>query len=270
MLSNLSIMDNKQVFHMIRITEAKSIPISINRETRTLVFDDAVKYDTSYSVPISEISPILLNKSLKYPETVYNQCMGVSRDVSVREGSVRCNLFHIPSGLLGIEFNRTHVYTSNEQRGKSACLVEVMEGELTIILQKDKQAEDFSFVKYVDEIKIVKLYEGDKCSIPSGYMFNFINSTESDVVFTVVAINLQKLDYGYLSKEKGLAVFIISKNSKSEVVLNPKYRVEEHPEVEPISNYKDSAKYTNKFTELSESFIDAINSYAQEMQSVLV
>src|SRR5690606_2035601 len=108
------------------------IPVRFDEVQGIFHFGEGVVVGDKISVAIADMQPVLLNRSIQYPEHVYQQCKTVSRVSTHERGKqkVSCDLFHVPQGLLGIEFNRTHIFTSTASPGIFACFVEVIEGEL--------------------------------------------------------------------------------------------------------------------------------------------
>jgi len=179
-------------------------------------------------VKLSSILPSLLNKSLSYPEDVYDVYKKVfsEEDQNIADSDISYDLMLLPAGLLGIEFVKTHIYNDSAcDSHKLSCIIEVQYGVLTIIMQKNKiKCDTYDFETYVEEGLLVKLKKGEKLTIPNGYFYTFINTDEIPVVFVRVYRKEGIADYNLLRRERGLAYYCIRKNAKQEIVLNPAYR----------------------------------------------
>ncbi|GAB4286573.1 MAG: hypothetical protein Kow0081_4560 [Candidatus Dojkabacteria bacterium] len=224
-----------------------SMQIKINKLANNIV-TEGFRIAEKKEVTITDIHPILLNKSLKYPEQVYTHFIGaVDLDSSFFEQGVSIDLFHIPQNLLGVECSRTHVYTSENFNCKWASIVEVVKGSIAVILQKNATDDEISPLKVVADIKIIQLRTGEKLAIPSGYMYSFVNIGEGDSYFYIMSRGLEVIDYETIKREKGLAVFIISKNSKIEVAANPKYKIHEYPQLITLEELKEDDDHASFF-----------------------
>ncbi len=231
---------------MIDLSDVSGLPIFLDEETGEIHYDSCITCQQYYDVVLSEIIPVLLNKYLKYPEQIYRHFKKIvmSEDIDYMGDEFTYDIVKIPYGLLGIEFIKTHIYYSARIEGKFSCFVEVLNGELTLVLQKNSDEQEYyAFNTLVDEIKIIKLQKGDRAAIPTGYLYTFINTGTSQAIASIVVkSNLAKIDYTMLNKEKGLAFYIISKNARLEVVANPKYRVLERPKPRAWKDMPDSEK----------------------------
>jgi oxalate decarboxylase/phosphoglucose isomerase-like protein (cupin superfamily) len=262
---------------MIQLQDICGLSLSLDEETGDLHYENSVNCADWRSVPISEIIPILLNKSLKYPEFVYTHYAGFFdteddyRD-GVEDTPLTYDVFKLPNGLLGIEYAKTHVYYSNESNGKYACFVEVMKGELTLIVQRNEHLDDPYVSTPVRDVKILHLVAGDRFAIPTGVMYTFINTGSETVIFTVIANTIQVIDYSMLSKEKGLAYFIISKNARLEIVANPKYKIYEPARRRSWRAMKqeDKAPYFHETLRTKNPFYKILQSFKKDFATLLV
>lgn len=211
---------------MIDLSEISGLPIKYDEERGRIHYDMDVICDKEVAIPLAQLTPVLLNKYLKYPEIVYKY----HRNIYYKSNSPKdlaYDIVYLPFGLLGIEFVKTHVYHSEYVEGKYDSLVEVLSGNLTVLIQRNRPKEDpYDFETYVDEVTIITLRKGEKLAIPTGVYYTFVNTGVAPVIFGKLACQSQKaIDYTALKREKGLAYFLISKNAKVEVVANPKYKI---------------------------------------------
>ncbi len=212
---------------MIDLSEVSGLPVKFDEEKGKFYFNDDVICAQEKHVTLSEIVPILLNKYLKYPEIVYKQSKSIATKGITLPSNITYDLMYVPYGLLGIEYMKTHVYFGDYAESKYDCIVEVLHGDLTLVMQKNREREDdYQYDTYVDELSIVNLRRGQKIAIPTGVFYTFVNTGNCPLILSKVSSNNQKeIDYSMLRREKGLACYIISKNAKIETVANPKYKV---------------------------------------------
>lgn len=220
---------------MIDLSEVAGLAVKFDEERGDFFWGEDITCADQRCVPLSEIIPVLLNKYLKYPEIVYKHSQNVTTKDFAVSNNLTYDLIYIPYGLLGIEYMKTHVYFSDFSENKYDCVVEVLVGNLTIVLQKNEdQGADFQYDTCVDEITIVNVKKEDKFAIPRGFFYTFVNTGLGPLIIAKVSANKNKqIDYSMLRKEKGLACYIISKNAKIETVANPKYKI--NCKLKPIS-----------------------------------
>ncbi len=178
-------------------------------------------------IRLQHILPALLNKSLFYPEKVYSEYFDIfhKKDLKIfNENELHYEILLIPAGLLGIEFIKTHIYFSKATQNKVACVVQCLHGKATILLQKNKPKEQFDLFTSVKEGYLITLRRGEKITIPTGYFYTFINTTNSSVVIARIFKKHGIINYNLLNKEGGLAYFAIRKNARTEIVFNPRYK----------------------------------------------
>lgn len=256
---------------MIDLSGVSGLPIKFDAEKVTIYFDDCVNCGNIVKVPLSEMIPILLNKFLKYPELVYSHHCNITNGEGALD-KLTYDIITIPYGLLGIEYIRTHVYSSDYAEGKFDCMVEVLTGKLTVVLQKNVESDDpYEFEKTVEEMQLVELSSGQKFPVPTGYLYTFINTETYPVVFSKVSgKNHKEIDYSVLKKEKGLAFYIISKNARIEIVPNPKYKSLSSPKMSNMQEVMQSDKYGCKtFCEESMPLYNLLHTKLNEMANSL-
>lgn len=213
---------------MLDLLDFCSLDIHFDPQSNALLYGENIKCNSYQKINLKNLSPILLNKSLIYPEEVYEEYQGVSyqQDESLSNGCVSYDVINLPAGLLGIEFIKTHVYYSpiDSDGDKVSSIIEVLFGNLNIILQKNAPKGELDFYTHVEEGYLVKLTPGDKFVIPQGYLYTFVNTSEEHVIFSRVYKKCCIVDYSSLKKERGLAYYCIRKNGRQELVQNPFYK----------------------------------------------
>lgn len=223
---------------MVDLTEISGFSVFVNEEQKKIDYGQNVSCEYEQLVLLSHISPILLNRYLRYPESVYWHLKNLTVNGTCQSKSgTSFDLFYMPSGLLGIECIKSHIFFTKRDETKFACFVEVYSGELSITLQRNSlhQSSDyFDSPTEVEELHIVKLKKGERFAVPSGYFYTFSNTGITPLVFAKVSGSENKaIDYSILKKEKGLALYLILKNAKVETVSNPKYKITQ--KVKPTS-----------------------------------
>lgn len=213
---------------MLLLTDVSGLPLHVEEEMDNLRYDqNEVTCSGCREVSLMEIVHSLLNKSLRYPESVYSHHQRMLRvqDTTLWPENFTYDVMYIPAGLLGIEYIKTHIFHMSPNYAPAACVVQVLEGVLTLVLQKNKEKDDpFDIATCVDEARILQLRRGEVAVIPSGYYYTFINTQEVPVIFARVIGVEHIVDYQTLRRENGLAYYLISKNARQELVSNPRYR----------------------------------------------
>ncbi len=213
---------------MLNFLDLCSLDIHYDLESNALLCGESIKYNQFQKVRLKNLSPILLNKALTYPEDVYEEYIGVFKedDASINETGLSYDLINLPAGLLGIEYVKTHVFFTPENTvaNNISSIVEVLHGDMKILLQRNSIKGACDFGNRVEEAYLVNLHKGNKFSIPEGFYYTFINTGESPVIFSRAYKDYCVANYEQLRKDKGLAYYCIRKNGRQEIVLNPLYR----------------------------------------------
>ncbi len=222
---------------MVNLLSNCNLAISFDTKNNTLLMSGDIVSEQPQTVSLLSLLPTLLNKSLSYPEQVYNEynTLYSNDDDFLSESEVSFDLIYLPAGLLGIEYIKSHIYytPTSSTPGMYTTIIEVLYGKVTVILQKNQTPQDeFEFDTSVEEAFFVNIKEGQKCAIPKGYFFTFINTGETPAIFVKINKESSHADYNLLKREGGLAYYCIRKNARTEIVLNPRYR--KAPEIRKI------------------------------------
>jgi hypothetical protein len=234
---------------MLDLSDSCSLDVSFDVANNKIIYGEKICHPNLLRVPLEKLVPTLLNKSLSYPEEVYEEHINVfhQEDQQLGNSQVSYDFICLPAGLLGIEFVKTHIYFAPESStGKFSSAVEVHYGILTIIMQKNAPKGELDFETNVEEGMIVKVRRGEKFFIPQGYLYTFINTEECPVLFVRIYRNIGILDYKMLRRERGLAYYCIRKNARQEIVLNPLYRNTPHIEEMDVDDFDFDLKFDNK------------------------
>ncbi len=213
---------------MIDIAEINGLPLRFDLENERFVPNEDIVYDNESYIQLSDLEPILLNKYLRYPEKVYWYYKNIHDTNVPQENDVSYDIIYLPFGLLGIEFIKTHIFSSSYCENKCDAVIEVLYGNLTVVIQKNKEKEDpYEFETYVEAINIITLRKGEKLVIPTGVYYTFVNTGVVPVIFSKIGSKTHiQTDYSIMKRERGLAYFLISKNAKIEIVANPRYKID--------------------------------------------
>lgn len=232
---------------MIDLYSTSSLPIQFDFCKSGFVFQECVSCRNQIKVSLANLIPALLNKSLRYPEVVYeeNEDMYSIEDAEMFDKhTLHYDIVALPAGLLGIEYIKTHIYYTPENKGKIATYVECLYGILTVLIQKNEPKDELDFDTSINEGIMIKLRKGEKIAIPTGYYYTFINTRNTPAIFSRAYKDKGTIDYKALGHEQGLGYFAIRKNARAEIVFNPKYRY-----VPKIKKYTPSDdRFRPKFT----------------------
>ncbi len=253
---------------MIDLSSICGLPIQLNEETGEITVEGDSNFEKEIEVALNEIIPVLLNKFLRYPEKVYKMHSKVFRSQGASD--LEYSLIQIPYGLLGIEFIKTHIFYSDFDSEKVSSFVEVVSGEITLIIQRNKESQDeYAYTREVDNVDIIKLSKGDRIAIPAGVYFTFVNTGSQQCLIAVVTSSkVRKVDYSNFQRERGLAYFIISKNARLEIVANPRYKVACKACQTPFKKLKQ--KYTHDLIKEKQPLYSMLSSRLEELVNVFV
>jgi hypothetical protein len=227
---------------MIDLQVNSGLSLFFDEISQKFQYGEGVVFDAYRKIPLTSMLPGLLNKSLKYPETVYMEHKNIRHQDDndfFKATGFHYDIVMLPAGLMGVEFIRSHIFFSELEQGQSyehnsvSEVVECLSGIVTILFQKNAPKNEWEFGTRVSEGLVVKLKEGEKFVIPRGYYYTFINTRSDPTVFSRFYAQSCACDYTSFEKEQGLAYFAIRKNAKQEIVLNPRYR--EIPQIQNIS-----------------------------------
>jgi oxalate decarboxylase/phosphoglucose isomerase-like protein (cupin superfamily) len=147
----------------------------------------------------------------------------------------------LPTGLLGVEFTKSHIYGGGNQSKDINCIIEVVKGGATILLQKNKPPEEYEIETTIRDFIVAKVKSGEKFPIPSGFQYSFINTRNYPLVLSRIYKYDGRIDYRTLRREQGLGYYVIRKNARQEYVKNPRYR--ETPKLRTVKPETYARKY---------------------------
>lgn len=213
---------------MISLQDFLGLPLLLNNQDHTLQTAGEVNLEQVDRVKLDMIRPTLLNRTLKYPMYVYTEYMDVCLDKHAslfKKNKLHYNVLVLPPGLLGIEYNKTHIFSPDKDHNDITGIVDIVHGRGLVLVQKLKEKNELSFETEVDFVSMFVVKKGDRVAIPQKYMYTFINSSNSPFVIARLFEDDGKIDYRGIWREQGMSYYFIRKNARREVVRNPRYRV---------------------------------------------
>lgn len=211
---------------MQNLQDICDVPISYDDEEDSFNLPIELKLRNKRTIMLESLTPTLLNRSISYPKKVYDEySVDIEEGIANKlEEQLNYDLMAIPSGLLGIEYIKSHVFYSPisafADRIRYSTIVEGIQGETTIIMQKNVYTDVHPTVQ---EGIIIELKPREKVGIPEGYFYTFINTGERSSLISRIYKSYNKVDYSCF-KTQGLAYFCIRKNAKLELVYNPCFK----------------------------------------------
>ena len=229
---------------MINLQDQSGLPLLLNTQDNSLHPAGEVTFESIERVKLDSMRPVLLNKTLKYPINIYSEYTNISLDKdkdTFRKNNLHYSIILLPPGLLGIEYNKTHIFAPDQDQNDLTAIVDIIYGRGIIILQKVKEKNELDFETDVSFAKVFRAKKGDRIPIPQKYMYSFINASNFPLVVGRLFEDDGKIDYRSMRREQGMCYYFIRKNARQEVVRNPHYK--EVPKLKRGS----SEAYSKKF-----------------------
>lgn len=211
---------------MINLQDFSSLPLYFDTKADRMVLGDGIECGNCNTVPLKNLTPGLLNKSLIYPTEVYEEHQNVRhQDHCDFPSDIDYDIIYLPEGFLGVEYIKSHIFYSpnGDSHGIASNIIEVFHGALTILMQRNTITDEPTFETDVSDGLVINVKQGQTAVLPKGYYYTFINTNESPVIFSRTHRNRAIIDYSLLRKEQGMAYYFIRKNAKCEIVKNPRY-----------------------------------------------
>jgi len=178
--------------------------------------EELVSNDFTFSrikeVTIDDMKAQLVNDEVSLPDLFYKKYMKADHDGILKKKKLRLNFYTIFSGVAGIEYIKT--YSKSIKRYPR--VIEVEAGSGLLMIQKDINREDIDII-------LSRVRSGDKAIIPCGYSCAFVNNKQSPLIVAEI-MNSKAILRKTLDDIGGLSYYVISKNSRSEIVKNPNYK----------------------------------------------
>lgn len=213
---------------MLNFQSSCALPIQYDHVDNHIYFPKELDIELELRISLSDLVPILLNKSLLHPQKVYTEYNGLKHEEHRKlfGTKLRYDVISLPAGLLGIEYIKSHIYFTakkSEDDDSASCVIEVLYGVVTVVVQKNEDPEQ-PFDSPIIEGLIIKVRKGQRLVIPKGRYYTFINTRNMMAIFTRIHTNGNTVDYSVFDKAQGLAYYVIRKNARQEIVLNPRYK----------------------------------------------
>lgn len=232
---------------MISLQDYSGLPLLLNNQDYTLHPAGEISIKCTERVRLDMIRPTLLNKTLKYPLHVYTEYCDITmpkHEELFSKNNLHYNMLVVPPGLLGIEYNKTHIFAPDKDRNELTAIVDVVYGRGLVLIQKPRDILDESSKEDDKENPFAAMFlikKGDRIPVPQGYLYTFVNSSNSALVIGRLFEDDGKIDYRSIRWVQGMSHYFIRKNARREVVKNPRYR-----DVDKIKVIKCD-KYSQRF-----------------------
>lgn len=259
-------------FMIVNLEPQTSLALTLNTSTNFLSFhkEKMCKPKSIADVYLEDLKPLLLNTSIQYPDYVYTEYRGVyskAFEEHFTSSGIRHNLIYLPNSMLGVEFVKSHIFTSKNipskvtstlrkltmakkkqamNEIKFSCILECLHGSCIVVMQKRVTDIDAGSIigassHSVEEAGIAKLKKGERIPIPAGYDYFVTNIKSSSCLVSQVYKQAFRLNYSSIKNAKGFGYYVIRKNGRVEVVPNSMYK--HVPKIRNIK-VKDLMKFT--------------------------
>ncbi|MDD3648113.1 MAG: glucose-6-phosphate isomerase family protein [Candidatus Dojkabacteria bacterium] len=212
---------------MINLQDFSGLPLLLNNQDNSLHPAGEISFEKLERIRLDTIRPVLLNKTLKYPLNVYTEYSDIylNKDKSIfAKNKLHYSIIILPPGLLGIEYNKTHIFSPDKDQNDITAIVDIIHGKGTVIVQQLKEKGELDFETDVSFVAAFKVKKGDRVPIPQKYMYTFINSSSLPLIVGRLYEDDGKIDYRTMKKEHGMSYYFIRKNARQEIVRNPHYK----------------------------------------------
>lgn len=229
---------------MINLQDSSGLPLLLNTQDNSLQPAGEVVFDSIDKIKLENLRPVLLNKTLRYPLNVYSEYCDICLKKHIKifkKNSLHYNITVLPAGLLGIEYNKTHIFAPDKDQNELTAIVDIIYGRGSVLIQKVKEKGELDFDTEVSFAAAFRVRRGDRVPIPKKYMYTFVNASNSPFIVGRLFENDGKIDYRTLRKEHGMSYYFIRKNAREEVVKNPHYK--EVPKLKRMNAQNYSRKF---------------------------
>ncbi len=229
---------------MINLQDTSGLPILLNTQDNSLQPAGEIVFKQIERIKLDNLRPVLLNKTLRYPINIYTEYCDIrlkDHKKTFKETKLHYNLIVLPPGLLGIEYNKTHIFAPDKDQNELTSIIDIIHGRGAVLVQKIKEKDELDFETEVSFASMFKVKKGNRVPIPQRYMYTFINPGSSPLVIGRLFEDDGKMDYRSLRKEHGMSYYLIRKNARQEVVKNPHYK--EIPRLKKVNAKEYSQKH---------------------------
>jgi oxalate decarboxylase/phosphoglucose isomerase-like protein (cupin superfamily) len=212
---------------MVNLQDYSGLPLLLNTQDNTINSAGDIEIKNTERIKLDVLKPILLNKTLRYPTYIYTEfediCLSKHRSY-FKQNSLHHNILVIPTGLLGIEYTKTHIFAPDKDQNEITAIIDIVYGRGMVLIQKIKEKGQFEIETEVSFTGLFRVKRGDRVPVPQGYMYTFINAGNSALILSRLFEDDGKIDYRTIWREQGMSYYIIRKNARREIVRNPRYK----------------------------------------------
>lgn len=157
-----------------------------------------------------ELEDVLMEPKAKGVTDAYFVIRGDGQNVTI-----------VPSGLNGVEYNKTH---GHFHKYLGAEIYTCLYGQGLVLMQRNDEAGE------PKEFRVISLHSGKQVEVPAGFGHTLVNISKEYLVVLDNAPNFQgSHDYEPVKDKKGLAYYVVEKKGEIAFEENPNYRV--HPQI---------------------------------------
>ena len=229
---------------MINLQISSGLPLLFNTTDNSIHPAGEISLVNKESIKLDSLRSILLNKTLRYPVNVYTEYKDIclaGHEHFFKKNSLHYSISIVPSGLLGVEYTKTHIFSPDKDQNTVAAIADVLYGKGAVLVQKIKEKGNLDYETEVCNAQLFLVKPGDRIAIPQKHMYTFINSSNKAFIVGRLYENDGKIDYRTIWKEQGMCYYLIRKNARREIVRNPRYKT--IPKIENCRVCKNNSKY---------------------------
>jgi oxalate decarboxylase/phosphoglucose isomerase-like protein (cupin superfamily) len=218
---------------MIYLSKPSSFDIKVDNVNHDLIAGESIVYRDVLEGTLEYVRPCLLNTELDVPVHLYRIYQGLDIKVGSLEDvdkNYQYDLLLMPPNVTGVEYSKTHGHATPIIPNKNISypvIIEVLFGVGTFLFQKLNPNFDplLAVEPEVSEVYMIKAKKGEKVIIPPGFQYSLINTRNTYLItgrFHYVWENKSRRQK--VEEKQGLSYYVIRKNARQEIVMNPNYR----------------------------------------------
>ena len=195
------------------------LPIYLDEATHKLSFKDGLSCEESNEKSTAKLANVLMNPDSGSEDISFDFYKRVQfeKDAAIfKEKKLRFDITVIHPGKIGRERKKTTGHIHVNIAGKNtphAELYEVLSGTALYILQPSDSKS----------VMAVKIHEGERIIVPANCAHCTVNIGAEALVFDNLVLDAGKNDYGIISQNHGMAIYVIQEEGKIKMVPNDNY-----------------------------------------------
>lgn len=193
------------------------LPIYIKENnicSKDFCFSQTVNYT------LADIRKHLINRNVNCPTCFYSRFVSIDHEGFFKEKGIKLNFYLLQPGVAGIEYIKTHCYLLKSY----PKIIEISHGSGIVMMQNVKN----------DKIYIVKVKEGQKVIVPPNFKLKIINTKLYTPLIACEIYSYAARNFLLADEQDEIPYYVISKNSKPAIVLNPDFiNVEKYYRIKP-------------------------------------